>query len=207
MGKKKISNIIIKNAQIFLVVLFVLASFSISSCQSIQSSNLFKDNLELMEEMEQNKNWNEDERAKRAISTGAPTLIVTNVEGTCGDKVVVLAGLVNNPGILGMSLTISYDESKLKLIRAETGAALNAGVSMSHSKELKSGCSFMWNGEKLSKNQIKDGTILKLLFAVNQDAEVGKTPIVLVKEKDGIYDNNLELIDLTIDNGYLTIIN
>ena len=120
-------------------------------------------------------------------------------KGTCVAKVC----LINNPGILGLNFSLSYDDKKIELEKVQQGEAFEHVLSMTQSKTLKNGCKFMWTGEEVKKDQIKDGPILYMKFKVKKGVKNTKTPIVLVMNKKGIYDNNLNTIKLKIQNGYI----
>ena len=104
-----------------------------------------------------------------------------------------------------MSLTLSFDESVLKLVNAEEGTAFDGILDMNHSKTLENGCVFLWDGENLTEDQIQDGEILNLEFEVLEDAPEGKTQIVLMGDEDGTVDQNLETVNPVIENGFITV--
>jgi len=147
-----------------------------------------------------------EERIEKMEEIGHPMIVVSNAKIKKGDKVTVGIKVVNNPGILGMSATLSYDENVLKLIDVEEGTALKDVLTMSHSKDLSSGCSFLWDGEAIAEEQIKDGDILNLEFKVLKSASAGKSPVMFVLDENGIYDNELKLINLNVENGYVTVV-
>ena len=58
---------------------------------------------------------------------------------------------------------------------------------------------------ELSDDQIKDGDVLILTFHINDDAEPGEYPVLLTYGQDDIVDKNLNMIDLDIIDGNITI--
>ena len=104
-----------------------------------------------------------------------------------------------------MSFVLSYDETALKLVKAENGEAVKDVLDMSQSKELTDGCIFLWDGEQITSDETKDGEILNLEFEVLNSAPEGKTPIRLIGEEDGVVDNDLKTVELAIDDGYVSI--
>lgn len=148
-----------------------------------------------------------DQRIEQAKKSGDPTLIVSNssIDTASGDTVPVSVTLVNNPGILGMSLAISYDENVMTLKRVENGEAFSGILNMSSSKNLESGCRFLWDGVSVSDEQVKDGVVLNLEFEIADSAENEKSPIIITSDVDGIVDNDLTPVEMIIDNGYLII--
>lgn len=146
-----------------------------------------------------------DERIERAVQNRIPTIVVSDVSTEPGGKVTVTAKIVNNPGILGMSMTLSYDESVMELINVKNGDAFNDVLTMTNSKSLDSGCIFLWDGEDITSDQVLDGEILVLEFRMSKSAPAGKTPILLTCDKDGVVDKELQMVDIAIENGFITI--
>ena len=132
-------------------------------------------------------------------------ILVDRVTASAGDKKVDLSVSVkNNPGILGMTLTVSYDEQNLKLLKAESGSAVNDVLTFVPAKSLKSGSSFVWYGTDLSAEQIKDGTILTLTFEVSETAK-GTLPIVLTTVSGDIVNSSLQTVNAQLQSGSIQI--
>lgn len=146
------------------------------------------------------------EKIDRAGQDGIPTIVISNAEAKPGKKVTIDVSVVNNPGILGMSLNLSYDENVMKLIKVNDGEAFDKILDFNYSKELKSGCVFLWDGESINSDQILDGKIMSLEFEILKTAPSGKSSILLIDDESGTVDNDLETIDLRIENGTITII-
>ncbi len=145
------------------------------------------------------------ERLKQASENGTPEIVISSAKAKPGEKVKINVSIVNNPGVLGMSFVLSYDETALKLVKAENGEAVKDVLDMSQSKELTDGCIFLWDGEQITSDETKDGEILNLEFEVLNSAPEGKTPIRLIGEEDGVVDNDLKTVELAIDDGYVSI--
>lgn len=134
-----------------------------------------------------------------------PVLVIGDVNAETGSDAVVRMIAVNNPGILGMSGTISYDESVMTLTAAENGAVFSELLDFTTSSSLKNGCRFLWDGLELTPEQVKDGVMLNLTFEIKDDAKSGRYPIVFIPDLEGIVDTNLEVLDLEVDCGYITV--
>lgn len=145
------------------------------------------------------------DRIEQAEKNEFPAIVVSNEQAKPGQTVVVKVTLVNNPGILGTSMTLSYDESAMTLLKAENGEAFNNVLTMSRSKQLGNGCVFLWDGEDVSEDEIFDGTILTLEFQISESASAGKVPILLLNTEGGTVDANLENVELISENGVITI--
>ncbi len=149
-----------------------------------------------------------DDEDKVEINDTLPILVVNSMEVAPGDKNVKLTiDVKNNPGILGMSFAINYDESIAKLTKVESGAALENILTFTPTKKLSSGCSFVWDGTEIQTDQIKDGTILVLYFDIVEDANEGKYSVDISYEDGNIVDYKLIPINMNVQNGKIYIKN
>ena len=97
-----------------------------------------------------------------------PTVTVASVQAKAGDSVSVPVRISGNSGIMGATLTLTYDE-KLTLTGAEGGEAFSA-LTLTKPGTFTSGCRFVWDAQDLSLKDIRDGEILILTFQVAEDA-------------------------------------
>ena len=134
-----------------------------------------------------------------------PRIVMNTVSGNAGDTVTVIAEVKNNPGILGMILTAQYDEKALKLESVENGAAISNVLTLTASKELKSGTRFVWDGVEIGEEDIKDGSILVMNFKILNTAEEGSHMVNLSYADGDIIDNNLESVSPEISYGYVKV--
>lgn len=134
-----------------------------------------------------------------------PTLIVSDVNAKKGDQVDVAVMVVSNPGILGMTATLSFDESAMSLVSVEEGDAFEGVLEMTSSATLENGCVFLWDGLDIEPEQISDGEILHLKFQIADSAPVGKYPVALILDDGGTYDRELSTIDVTAECGYISV--
>lgn len=135
--------------------------------------------------------------------TANVNISVDTASAKAGDEVEVAVKVDNNPGILGMTLTLSYDDTMCSLVSVKNGEAFEGVLDLSYSKDLKSGILFLWDGVDVSDESIKDGSILVLTFKVKDDAEEGACNITV--ETGDIVDNNLNSISPVIKNGEISI--
>lgn len=143
------------------------------------------------------------------VSTGAAspsaTLTVENVSAVPGSTVEVDVEIKNNPGIIGASLKLSYGEG-LTLTDAAAGDAWSS-LSMTKPGKFQSPCTFTWDALEIQPNQIKDGVILKLTFAVAEDATSDTAlPVNIDYEYGDVADNDMNFVSLDITNGHVTVI-
>lgn len=136
----------------------------------------------------------------------APSLSVSSANAKAGSKsVAVSVSVRNNPGILGMKLTLSYDDSVLTLQNASNGAAFDGVLTMTKPRTYQNGCNFVWDGIELSPDDVKDGEILTLVFDVADSAAAGTYPVRVFYANKGIVDEKLNPITLTVTNGSIRV--
>lgn len=133
------------------------------------------------------------------------TLVMGDVSAAAGEQVTVQVLVVHNPGILGMSGTLSYDDSVMTLESAVSGAAVSEVLDFTVSDTLNSGCRFLWDGLDIQEEQIKDGTVMELTFQISDTAQSGKYPITLTLDTDSVVNRDLAPLELDVDSGYLII--
>lgn len=139
---------------------------------------------------------------KQVVQPSAePTVMVESVTAKPGDTdVEVKINLANNPGILGATLKVNYDASVLTLIAAEKGGAF-AGLTYQKPGRFKDGCNFVWYGKAVDEDNIADGTVLTLTFAVASDAESGTYPVKVSYTPGDVVNGNYEPVTLSVQNG------
>ena len=138
-------------------------------------------------------------------STDAAALIVDNVTVDSQVKsVVVNISINNNPGVLGMILSVEYD-NHLKLIDAKNGEALDGVLDLTKGNDLVSGCKFVWDGVEIEDKDIKDGSILSLTFDIVNQTEAGVYPIALTCYEGDVVDKDLKSVLVEIRNGAVTV--
>ena len=136
-------------------------------------------------------------------ATTQPEIKVCSVTANKGEQVTIDVNVMNNPGILGMTLSISYDNSALTLIGIENGDALKDVLTFIPAKNLKSGSTFVWYGTEVNSSQIKDGCVLRLSFEIAPNAN-GVYPIVVTASKNDIVGTDLNPVNIMITNGTIT---
>ena len=129
------------------------------------------------------------------------TVDTINVEqGT--DTVEVKVSVTNNPGILGMVFSASYDEEVLKLIDCQNGKALSA-LAFQEPSRFISGCNFVWYGSETG--EIMDGEMLILTFEIAENAKPGTYPVSISWENKAIFDSNSDMVAPDVTPGAIII--
>lgn len=140
-----------------------------------------------------------------ASAANAATVTVESVNAVPGSNVEVNINVKNNPGILAANFTVTYDKG-LTLIDSKSGDAFSA-LSMTKTENYNSPCKFGWDALEIADEDIKDGTILTLTFAVDKSVSANsKLNVKLSYQNGNIIDSDLNDIPVTINNGSVTII-
>ena len=134
-----------------------------------------------------------------------PTFVVCEVTALPGStSVSVPVSIVKNPGILGMTLVVNYDDTVMTLVNSANGDALSM-LSFTKPKRYKDGSIFTWYGEALSEDEIVDGVVLALTFDISETAANGTYPVSVSYIEGDIFDANLSSIEIAIKNGNIVI--
>lgn len=125
---------------------------------------------------------------------------------TPGTTVSIDLEIRNNPGILGMTLKVEYDESKAILTGVENGTALSY-MTFTTPKALGSGCQLPWDAEEVDAESLVDGVIATLTFqileTVNENTSID---ICLSYDAGAIIDENMNPLSITLENGKVQVI-
>lgn len=137
--------------------------------------------------------------------TTSPVITVDSVSGVAGAMVDVEVTLENNVGILGAELTLSYDEH-LTLKEFSSGNAFSM-LTFTPPGSSDSPCTFIWDGENLSEDDIKNGAVLKLRFKISDDALPGDIYNICISCDDGqMRDYDLNVITPHFVDGAVSIV-
>ena len=135
----------------------------------------------------------------------APALVIDSAEAAAGDaNVTVRVKIRNNPGILGMTLKLSYDAAAVELVDSASGAAVRK-LNYTKPGKYKNGCIFTWYAEQLSAGDVADGDILVLTFRVPDTTPAGAYPITLSFTDGDVFDRDLQTVSLKVENGNINI--
>lgn len=144
------------------------------------------------------------EKTDEDIGVTYPIISTDNLNAKPGDTIQIAINIKNNPGILGMILSVYFNEESLSLEGIQNGTAFSA-LDLTTSKTLESGLRLIWDGVEIKPEDIKDGKILLMNFKIKDDAKPGKYPITLKYTDGDILDNNLTIITPSVEVGYITV--
>ena len=132
------------------------------------------------------------------------TLSVQSQTAKPGATVDVTVDVKDNPGILGATVSLKYDEG-LTLTDATAGDAFSSLV-LTKPGKIQSPCKFVWDGQEITADDIKDGTILKLSFKVSDTAKSGESYKISVSCDAGdMVDADLNAVDVKTEDGEIGI--
>ena len=138
-------------------------------------------------------------------STSNSVIIAETVSAQPGDTVAVDLTIENNPGILGMTLKVTYDESKATLTGVANGDTLSY-MTFTTPKNLSSGCQLPWDAIDVPVDGVKDGVIATLTFQVSENvAEGEEIEIGISYDAGAVIDNDLNPLNIGIKNGKIIV--
>ena len=133
-----------------------------------------------------------------------PMIIVDTVEANSGDTVDVTVSMENNPGVIGVGLSVSYSDV-LTLTKVTDGRLL--GSAMHSSNYSKKPYYLNWANDTVAENFTNDGVIVTLTFKVDEQAPSGEYPVSLSYNNDDfeIFNYDAETVEFEIINGSVVI--
>ncbi len=121
-----------------------------------------------------------------------------------GGTVDVNLVIAENPGVLGATLVVSWDES-LTLVADASGEAFSHMTYTSPSRYTASGTNFVWFGNEVG--EAMDGIVLTLTFEVPDTAENNEIlPIWVTYTPGDVVDGNDNDVNFSITDGYVRVI-
>lgn len=134
--------------------------------------------------------------------TGTPVISVEQAWGTSGQTIEVDVNIANNPGILGGTFTISWEEG-LELISAKKQDAFEDLNYQAPSGYDRNGTNFIWYGDSVS--EVMDGCFLRLTFKVDENAVGGDNLAINIVAKQ-VIDTGKNPIQVDCVNGYIQVV-
>lgn len=130
-----------------------------------------------------------------------PTFSVDKVTASAGSTdIEVPVTLTNNPGLAGMTLSVSFDDSVLTLTKVVSEEVLD-GLTFQKPKTYKNGSNLVWYGAE--PDEVADGIAFTLVFNVSASAQSGTYPVNITYSTG--YDVDLNSIEVNVVNGSITV--
>lgn len=129
----------------------------------------------------------------------APSLLMENTSAEPDQNVTVDVKIVDNPGIIGATLEITYD-SRLTLTSIQNGTAFQM-LDMTKPKDYLSGCRVHWDAIDINADEVRDGTVMTLTFSVAAGVAAGtQCPVSVAAAISGtrpdVYDSSMNVVKL-----------
>ena len=135
------------------------------------------------------------------------TIEISKPTGKVGETVDVTFAINNNPGLVGMALNVTFDDSVLQLITVNDGGVLGANA---HKPELENPYTLSWSNDTMRTNITDNGTIVTLSFLIKETAQKGNSYEIKASydyDNYDIYDVDSNPVKFNIVNGYVNVIN
>ncbi len=137
-----------------------------------------------------------------AYAVATPTVSLSSAQGTAGETVTVTATVSNNPGIVSMYLSLTYDTTRLELISATDGKLLNEGIFGNNYKN--NPFDVTWDDSMATQNNTKNGTLVTFTFKIKQNAPEGDAYVKLANT-GCIFDRDLNEVEFAFVDGIVTV--
>ena len=131
-----------------------------------------------------------------------PTLTIGNLVVDAGQEVEVPIRILNNTGILGATITITYAK-ELTLTKIQKGDAFTSLTMTKPGKLSANPINIVWDGE--SDADVSNGTIAILTFTAPKVN--GKYSITISYKSGAVVDADLNPVSLNIENGTVEVQN
>ncbi|MBE6583078.1 MAG: hypothetical protein E7648_07435, partial [Ruminococcaceae bacterium] len=139
-----------------------------------------------------------------ATTESTAVLTVEEPWSNPGGTVDVNLVITENPGVLGATLVVSWDES-LTLVADASGAAFSHMTYTSPSRYTASGTNFVWFGNEVGEPV--DGTVLTLTFEVPETSENNEILPIRVSYTPGdVVDDDDNDVIFSITDGHVRVI-
>lgn len=134
-----------------------------------------------------------------------PTLKLSKVSAKCGEQIDVTLSISGNPGIISAFVKISYDNTKLRLVKVTNGDVMADSTLNTAGTLDKIPYTLFWEDGLAKENNTQNGTLGVLTFEVLEDAEIGETPITLEYVLNSTLNVDLEDVPFTLESGSVNI--
>lgn len=142
-----------------------------------------------------------EDETKAYLTINVPDEPVCN-----GDTVQVTVDLEQNPGLVGMLLSLNYDPAVLTLTNVQGAGMMTAGNFTPGNDLSARPYNILWDDGTVHANHTETGTILTLTFTVKDTAAAGSTAITLTYAADSTFNVDLQDVALHISDAALSIV-
>ncbi len=129
---------------------------------------------------------------------------IGDTKGLVGKTITVPVYLESNPGLINVTIDISYDSNVFTLTNVEDTGLLSGAM---HTDRLESPYRLTWANDTVAENIYVTGNLVNLTFSIAENAEVGDYAFAISPVPDGIMNFDCDTLDATFKNGTCTVKN
>lgn len=133
-----------------------------------------------------------------------PCVALGSILSHAGRKVSIPVTISNNPGLISLSLNISWDSSIMTLVEVQDSGLLSGAE---HMPTLNQPYRLNWVNDTLNTNLTDNGILATLVFEIAAGVPAGEYPISIAysEENFDVYNCALEAVALEVHNGALQV--
>ena len=169
---------------------------------SLDEESIFNVDLNAVEIESQNSTITVDDAEE---PQGIPTISIEGVAGRVGDTIQVPITIQDNPGLIAMQISISYDPDILILRNAEDGALFGEGNAYFGHDYSTVPYTLLWEDALASQDHSGNGVLAVLEFEVMRPAPDGETEICLEYASDSTFNTNLQNVPCRVVSGTILV--
>lgn len=117
------------------------------------------------------------------FAAGEAAFVVSEVAGNPGDTVQITISTENNPGIVGLQLSVQYDKNVLELKKATGGAF--SGVAFGPINKVPFSLNWV---DAVHPDNKTNGVIANLTFVIKDSAPTGKTAVSVSYKQENVFN-------------------
>ncbi|MDR0913972.1 MAG: dockerin type I domain-containing protein [Oscillospiraceae bacterium] len=133
-----------------------------------------------------------------------PTVTVGSVSAKQGETVDVDVIISGNPGVYSFVVSLSYDETRLKLTGVKNGSVLE-GPQHNINNLAQNPYKLTFCNPLAAEDNTANGTIVTLSFEVLSDAAEGTAEISATMDEENTFNSNFEPCEFRVENGAVTV--
>ena len=140
-----------------------------------------------------------------ASAEGTPTFAIGTADAQAGETVDIPILIENNPGIIALRVTVTFDPGVLTLQNVTNESLFSEGVFTPGGSYNTASYNILWeNGT--GENATANGTFATLTFLVAEDAPVGDTAISVSYSPSSTFNRDLNEVTFDTRAGAVTIV-
>lgn len=143
----------------------------------------------------------------QAFAQDTPTFAAGSATAYPGDTIEIPILIENNPGIVALSVSVSFDRNVLTLQGASESESVfpGAGITFGGSYDTNS-FNILWEDGTSAENYTLNGTIATLTFLINENAPAGDSVISVGYQSSSVVDVDLQDVAFETRSGVVTVL-